>query len=257
MTSKLPSAAHLDAGTLLSLLDGDADAGELARWRQHVNGCAECHSALSRQEQRSLRLSEMLREVELPADFAYPAEPGLSRANMGGGAGAAAWWLRAAAVSLLLLLPLLTVTPLRAAVTGWLAERWSDVRELVRTGGSDPTAGSAAAERPAGPALWFVPAQADLRVEFAVRQLSGSLTVRRSGGGEVSLQVIEGVGVDDITVSEQGVIIRNGPEATASISLEVPDGVRRVTIQIGAEPVIEVDGEVLERGRAIGLGDRR
>ena len=36
------------------------------------------------------------------------------------------------------------------------------------------------------------------------------------------------LGPDDITVSEQGVRIRNSPETTASISLVVPDAVRRV-----------------------------
>ncbi len=258
MNPALPFRAHLAPGELLGLLDGDAAADELTRGGRHLEECERCRGALARLERRSRRLSGMLHEIELPADFVYPAEPAPRAAarSIPGASGTATWWLRAAAVILLLLIPLLTVSPLRAAVTGWLSARWSDVTDLAWTAGSDSVESSEAAVQAAGSALSFVPAGAELRIEFALRQRSGSLAVRRVAGAEMaSLQVTEGNGAEDITVSEYGVRIRNSPDATASITLDVPAGVRRVVVQIAAEPALKLGSEAMVGGREIALGN--
>src|SRR5690606_27243268 len=136
--------------------------------------------------------------------------------------------------------------PLRAAVTHWLAARWSQVVELTRAADSAvDEAPSTGVESPPS-TLWFALPGEELRLELAGRQRGGTLLLRRSAEREASLQVTGERGTDGVTVSEAAVHIRNLPESTAAIAVGVPVAVRRVVVRIGSEPAVEVDSAALD-----------
>jgi hypothetical protein len=229
---------HLDESELLHLIDRDAEAPDLQTWAAHAEECESCASALARLRRRAERFSTRLADLQLPADFRYPAapRPAAARASLvlpvrGAGAGG---WLRAAAVVLVLLAPLLLVEPVRA----WVAERLGLQRPEVSTPAADgrgaPIPG--APGEASGSTVWFTPAAAEIRVEILHTQAGGALVVRPAAGPEGSLEILGGAGEMPL-LTEAGVTIRNEPGSAARYELSVPPRVERVLLRVGEGPV--------------------
>jgi hypothetical protein len=228
---------HLDESELLHLIDRDAEVPDLRAWTAHAEECESCASALARLRRRAERFSTRLADLQLPADFRYPAapRPGAARAPLvlparGRGAGG---WQRAAAVILLLLAPLLLVEPVRA----WVAERLGLHRPEASAPAADGRAAAPGAPGEAsGSTVWFTPAAAELRVEILHAQAGGALVVRPAVGPEGSLEILGGAGETPL-LSEAGVTIRNEPGSVAGYELSVPPRVERVLLRVGGGPV--------------------
>lgn len=246
------SGTHLDESALLRVIDEDGAAEELALFHAHLLTCDGCTSRMDLLERRSVRVSEMLDELQLPPDFKHPVPvspfPASTRAGVRSPRGFRTDWIRAAAVIVLLLAPLLAIQPLRAAVGEWLSARWTEVAALVG-GGSAP-------ERradDAGATLWFAPAGPELRVEVAARQTGGALIIRISPTDEGSLQVVNGNGNEMPMISDRRIQILNTPQSVASYELGVPSGVRTVIVRVGQDPPIAVPRGEIGAGRIVSL----
>lgn len=255
--ARLMEAQHLNESDLLGLMDGDGSRQELTRWRMHVHTCQVCASRFDLLERRSAKLSDLVTEIELPADFSYPAlpvptaravrtQPHRVSAFQGG-------WLRAAALAALLLLPFVAVQPLRATVTEWLSARWTELATLVQGNPTpaDPPAQDGTEE--AGATLWFTPSGEELWIEIVSRQRAGTLLLLGAATREGSLQVTSGEGGETPVISERGVRILNAPQSTASYEVGVPAGVRWVSIRIADDPPIVLDRTEIEARRTLGL----
>jgi hypothetical protein len=255
--ARLMEAQHPDESDLLRLVDGDGSRQELTCWRMHVDTCQACASRLELLERRSAKLSDLVAEIELPADFSYPALPVPTaravRTQPHRGSGLQSGWLRAAALAALLLLPLVAVQPLRAAVTEWLSDRWADLTVLVQGDATPAEPQAQDGTEEAGVTLWFTPSGEELRIEIVSRQRAGTLLLRRTATREGSLQVTSGEAGETPVISEQGVRILNAPQSTASYEVGVPAGVRRVSIRIGDDPPIVLDRTEIQAGRPLGL----
>lgn len=251
---------HPDAGALSRLLEGEGHPDELAATRAHASACAACRAEVDRLRRRSARFTALVGEIELPAGFVFPEPPGSAgrgvRPSTRAALGSPARWLRAAAVVVIVLVPLLAVSPLRATIAEWIADRWSQVVALARPGAGDAAATTGTAVEEPHALLWFAPAGSELRIEIASRQQAGRVVLQSSNAPEASLRIVGGSGEENPTVSDRALRIQNHRASTATYEVGVPRGVRRVVLQVGGGPPLAVERGGLERGRSFPLGDR-
>lgn len=249
-----PTAMHLDDSEILHLVDGDASAFELDRWTKHVLDCSACTARLERLQRRSAALSVRLAEVQPPEGFVYPTLPAGAAVRRRPGPGRwapGAARARAAALALLVLAPLVFVAPLRAWVTDRVSTAWEWAAALA--GGEAP--GEAAPEpEPAGSArLWFTPAGATLRIDFASPQRGGELLLRATEGPEGSLEILRGAGETPV-VTEGEVRILNTAASDATYLLSLPPSLRRVQVRVAGEEVASLTTDQIRGGARVELG---
>lgn len=234
MTSANP---HLDDGELM-VLDDAASASSAAE-REHLASCARCADRLRVLRTHSRRVSSLIAEVELPADFRYPSLPAAPRVRT-----VRPWWTqqnwRRAAAVLFVIGSLAAVPPLRAWTVGWVARQ---IAALTGAGGADAPAMTRPVAQPApqappidsGATLWFDADGPELAVEVANRQATGTLTFAASTRPMTGIEVLHGAGETPL-VREHGVRLINRAASTASYRLSVPAGVQRIHVRIGEQP---------------------
>src|SRR3954471_18616673 len=177
MMTDMSTGTHLDDGELM-VLDGDASELDASR-REHLAGCARCAERLRVLKGHSRRVSSLIAEIDLPADFRLPSLPANLKVRSIRPWWAQQGWRRAAAV-LFFIGALAAVPPVRAWTVGWVK------RQVAALTGADrrdtPTEASAvthpmpqAAAIDSGATLWFDVEGPELTVEFAHSQASGTL----------------------------------------------------------------------------------
>lgn len=236
-----PSRAHLTDFVLLELLDGRGAAEERAEWLAHAQSCAECGRTLYELRRTAALVSSAVARIQLPSEFRLEPPEGLDgdgpatvvplRSDAGDARRVAvpSWW-RAAAVLALLLVPLVAVQPLRAAVTGWLADRWAQVSGLfVEEEAPATIAGD-------GATIYFEAAGPDLEIRFDAPQPAGTLSLSAATGERVSFEITADAADEAPVVSGSGLRIRNGAGSVASYAVGIPPTVRRVQVRVGDGP---------------------
>ena len=241
--NRLSSDTHLDDSALLHLVDGDASAWETDQWTKHVLACAGCAERLRVLRRRTDRLSHLLGEIELPADFRIPELPAAAARHSRRRPASRSVWsyapLRAAAVMVILVAPFLLVEPLRALVTDWVSDRWSQVATLFggRSDDAPPPAPAPPAEE-SGSTLWFTPTSPVFTNEFASPQSGGALELRSTAGTEGSLEVTDQGAGEVPILTESSLRVQNSSGSTAGYQVSVPTSVTRVEIRIGDAPPV-------------------
>jgi hypothetical protein len=241
--------AHLTDGELLYLAGERRDAAREAPLRfedarerdraRHLEGCADCGRRLALLERRARRLSALVGEIDVPADFRHPVLRATRRWRQDG-------WLRAAAVVLVVLSSLLLVPPVRAWALGWVSVRWSRITAGRPVGGPRPRVVEAPAAR--GTArVGFAPVADELAIAVASQQEDGAVLLTTTSGPEVTFEIVDGTGGETPLVQDGGLRIRNGPSSRASYRVALPPSVRRVHIGVGARPRV-----LIERARVGG-----
>ena len=250
------TTAHLGDRELLHLVDRDASSWEMDVWARHVLGCETCAGRLAERQQTAALLSGAIGRIQLPAGFP-PASESMRAARARRSHVPPVWAstgrrqvaLRAAAAVLLLMIPLMLVTPLRAAVVGWLRQGWSELAGLV---GGDESAAPAPvpAEAPAlspSYAVSFAPTGPELVVTLAARQRAGVLAIAATTAREASLDVTGG-GEESPIVTDAGLRIENASGSTASYRLTLPASVHRVELRVAGEPARELSAADIAGG---------
>lgn len=228
---------HLDESAILHLVDEDAHPMQLDLWTRHVLECDACAERLRTQRRNADLVRVALIDIQLPPGFpdaptiiaaagGRAAPPGRVRAT----ARRDRPWLRAAALVLVLLVPVVLVSPLRAAAVDWFRQGWIQVTDLVGWSAGDAVSGSDAGEA-RGYTLWFTTTGGVLEIVVDHRQRIGELVVSRSTGTEVSLEVEDGA--DEALLTGRGLRIRNAASSGASYRVAVPASVDRVRVRLG------------------------
>jgi hypothetical protein len=256
--ASLSSDMHLDDSSLLHLVDGDASAWETDQWTKHVLGCAECSDRLAILRRRTDRLTHLLADIELPADFRIPQLPASGRRpSVSRRSGRPIWSMgsvRAAAVIVLLAAPFVLVEPLRALVADWVTDRWSQVAALFGDRSEPaPPASETTAEAESGSTLWFTPAGAVFSIELASRQSAGELDLRGAEGTEGSIEVVGGGAGEVPVLTESSLRVQNSTRSTADYRVSLPAAVERVEIRIADAPPVVLTREEIRAGRRISL----
>jgi|GEM_PF-1398604 len=258
---------HLEDGELLCLLDGEAEAVARGDAEAHLEACAACRGRMERFRTRRERLASLLASADFspPVPMTPPSTVLLSEAGPTAGEAATARagakviplrgrpapagrrvdrpWLRAAAAVLLLAAAVAVATPARAWIAQWVGRQWSQLAHGGRSAPAPPPAAPAPAP-PAAPQasaqVRFVPAGSELRVEVAHAQRAGTLTLVPVAGTAALAEVLGAQGVE-LLVVPSGLRIRNAANDAAGYRIQVPEGVRRVRVRVGAgrESVIE------------------
>jgi len=257
---------HLEDGELLCLLDGEAEAVARPYAEAHLEACADCRGRMERYRTRRARLASLLASADFspPVPMVPPSTVLVSEVDATAGQAATTRpdarviplrprpappvrrvdrpWLRAAAVVLLLAAAVAVATPARAWIARWVGRQWSQLGH-----GGPPAPPATAPPVPAPPAapqasaqVRFVPAGTELRVEVAHAQRVGTLTLVPVAGTAALAEVLGAPGVE-LLVVPSGLRIRNAAGDAAGYRIQVPEGVRRVRVRVGAgrESVIE------------------
>lgn len=237
----------LDEGHLVAWLDGELPQAEAAAVADHVAGCEPCAARASSLDTRSRRFGRALAEADPRAPGAGEWREVLETVKRGGRRTLphaplirraprllpAAGWILA-----LLAVGALATSPVRA----WIGERLVGL-----TGGDDPVpAELPVAEDAGGTELRFEPRGAELEVVVQTAQLGGTLSLR-FGDAAAATVTVRGAGTEHLTVGGRTLRIANTPEAGSSYTLDLPGGVRRVRVLLGARAPV-----VLERTEAEG-----
>lgn len=251
------TGVHLDDGELM-VLDDVASASTAAA-REHTASCARCADRLRVLREHSRRVSSLIAEIELPADFRLPSLRAAPQVRAVRPSWTQQHWRRAAAV-LLVLGSLAAVSPLRAWTIGWVAKQIAALTGADRRDAAPvprPVAQDAPQAPPvdSGATLWFDAEGAELAVEVASPQASGTLTLSPSSRPMTGVEVVNGAGETPL-VREHGVRLINHAASTASYWLSVPAGVQRVRVRIGDQPWQTFSRADVEAGRAVGLRQR-
>lgn len=267
MSNPAAGPVHLEDSDLLALVDQEFAPMDRDARLAHVARCGDCAARLQTLRLRTANFSRLVSEVELPEDFVFPRLPEPSRATpaIPLASRRRGWthsaWLRAAVIAGVVIIPFATVAPLRA----WVAEVWSEVRQLFGGDGdaaapaAAPTAAPAPSPAPAarepasGATVFFSPAPGRFVLVVPERQAAGTLTLGRAEGAEGSAEVIDGA-TETPLVSEAGLRILNAPESTASYRVLLPSSITSVRVRIGTAPPLEVTADELASGRVLGLG---
>ena len=256
------TTAHLGDSELLHLVDRDASSWEMDVWAKHVLGCETCAARLAERRRTAALVTDAVGRVQLPTGFpsaaesmraararasARPALPRNARPRLA---------LRAAAAVVVLMIPLMLVSPLRAAVVGWLRQGWGELAGLVG-GGEPPVPPAPPVEAPAPSyAVSFAPAGSELVVTVAARQRAGVLTLSSTATAEASLEVVGGGEVSPL-VTDAGLHIENAAGSTASYRIALPASVRSVRLRVAGEPERELSAAAIARGWRYDFGAGR
>lgn len=182
MMTNMSTGAHLEDGELMML--DDITAASTAAAREHMASCAGCADRLRVLREHSRRLSSLIAEIELPADFRFPSLPAAPQVRAVRPSWTQQHWRRAAAV-LLVIGSLAAVSPLRAWTVGWVAKQIAALTGASRRDAA-PVAHPVAQDAPqalpidSGATLWFDAEGPVLSVEVVSPQAIGILTLSPS-----------------------------------------------------------------------------
>lgn len=259
MSTDHTGSSHLDDGALLRWIDGEADAEERGRWRVHLDACPRCAAEADTLARSAGRVSAELARIGVPPGFAYPDDSARRSVQRQRAIGSGDVWRRAAAVALLLLAPVVLVEPLRAGLSGWIADRWQALESLWAGPAAAPDAGPGAApeSQPATPlaapersTLWFRTTAGEFGVQIVSPQAGGTLTIRRTSGESGYFATPVGRSGEHPLVEERLIRIRNAAGSSASYEIGLPPSVERVVVRVGdavhridlgAAPAVTID----------------
>lgn len=247
--------AHLTDGELLFLAGERHDAARGARlrsgdapehdWERHLEGCAECGRRLALLERRARRLSALVVEIDLPAEFRQPVLHARRTWRHSG-------WLRAAAIVLVVLSSLLLVPPVRAWALGWVSARFTRIAAGHSADGARPRAADAPAER-ASARVGFAPAGDQLTIVVVAEQAGGALVLTTTSASEVTVEVVGGTGVETPLVHAGGLRILNVPTTRASYHVALPPSIGRIEVRVGHRPPVSIERASVGRERRVEL----
>jgi len=121
-------------------------------------------------------------------------------------------------------------------VRAWVTARASDVWNAL--GGHRARVPDAPRALPPS-SVSFVPAGGAFAIRIAAWQRGGRVTIRVVPGRAVTARA-EGARPGEWVVAEGELTLRNSPDATGDVAVDVPAALSHVTLQIGAEPAQQV-----------------
>lgn len=222
---------HPDPGALVRLMDGECPDTEERRLHQHVRSCDACSDRLERLRARSRGLRTVLQEMD----------PVVGHRRENGRPTISPTLLRAAAVVLLLAAGM-SVSPVR----GWVVDRIQDVAAWVGLSNRTKVPAPAGQEADAS-AVEFTPAGDVLRITFSHPQHEGSVTLVTGDSETTARAEVLGRGARvEMLVLPEGLRIRNARDASSSYRIQVPVGLREVTLRIGDRREVRLGPDDLE-----------
>jgi hypothetical protein len=231
---------HLNDGQLFQLLDGPGEHGD-TDIRIHADSCAECGSRLIALQKRSRRFSELLRRTdEAVPTLVLPGSPRIGRR------------VAIAATLSLLVGGSLFVQPVRAWILAQGLSMWH--RVSTDAGSVEPVAAATASEDYSGAGVSFAPRRSTLTIDVMIHQASGSVTVRRTEGAEVTANVIDAGEADGIAVLPDGFRIENSEQSVAAYDVAIPSTIEVVEIIVEGKVVTRFQtGGTQFSGRTVDL----
>jgi anti-sigma factor RsiW len=218
---------HPSEATLLALLHAELAPAEAAAARVHLAECGECVAGADALRRSDDEISRLLGVLDHPMPRLNPpaAEPSGRP-------------VRRAAIAAAL--ALLVAGAAAAAVPGTALHRWIQARlEVPREPVSRPAVhpvGGALPEQVAGGIE--VPASSALTVSFTQPQRRGLLTVSVADRPVVTLRAFGGAVAYQI--GDQKIVVDNRRPAER-YALEIPAGVRRLTVMLGGRVIYHSD----------------
>lgn len=220
---------HVGDDVLVRVLDDQASELERSHARPHLDTCDVCRTRLDTLERRTRSLHAVLRAADPPMPAMRPPLPGAHRSRHIPRA-----WLSAAALAALLAGGTLVASPAGVRLLDWIAAT------LGSTAPVDPPA------EPVSSGIEFVPAGGELVIEVIDGRAGGEVRLQTHSGSSVTARVRDASGPVELVVLASGLRIGNsGTRATYEITL--PEQLRRVRVQIGAEPAVDIPTGQLPR----------
>jgi hypothetical protein len=232
---------HTSDGDLIALLDGDRDRSR-RDIEIHVDSCAACSARLAFLQNRSTRVSELLRVLDTPiVERAQPSP----RVRVGAASALPQrrrrrWshpGLRAAAATLLL----------AGVAAASPAGRW--ILERIATDRGEPAPRETARlTRPPGPSLQqsqgpivrFATESDQLVIQFDARPIAGTLVIVAGNEDQSSAQVVAGSRGEAFLLLPNELRIRNTAQSIADYRVTVAADVRQVRVKIAATAAREL-----------------
>lgn len=217
------SAAHVDDGELILLLDGECADDERERLARHLVTCPAC----AERRRTLVRLAGAVTATLRTGDAVHPRERNAQgRARASGHRTPA---LRAAVI--LVVVGAGVAAANTRPVQAWLAARWADLRGVVAPG----TTSTPASPNPT--TVRFVPLTPVFALELVAYQHAGALTIAVSHDTLATATVTPGVGGGEaLVVLPTGLRIVNGADSRASYEVQLPRSVTEIWVRIGAAP---------------------
>lgn len=218
---------HPSEATLLALVHGELAPGAAAGVRAHLAACSACFAAASELQRLDGEIGALLVELDHPVPRLRPPAVAPRPHRLRRAAIAAATTLLAAGIA-------------AAAVPGTSLHRWvQDRLEIARPRAAmAPTGRRTPADEQAAGGI-EMPGSGTLTIAFTQPQAGGILTVAvaerpvvslRSFGGQVAYQIGEGR------------IVVDNRRPAGRYALEVPPGLRRLTVMLGGRTIYARDG---------------
>lgn len=212
MTGEAETTLHPDDADLLRWVDGALPPAERAVLEEHVSGCDPCRVRQARIVRRVSRLSEVLRETDLPV----PAPALRTRVSRARGRASAGW--KVAAVVVLLIGASTAVTPVRAWFVAMAKTAWARIKPGA-TGVIESASGSVS----------FMPGNGTLVVRVPERA-GASLTIEVVDGDRVTAA---GGNAGGVTVLPNEVRFAPDGKPVADYAVSVPLRVGTVRVVVG------------------------
>jgi anti-sigma factor RsiW len=221
---------HPSDATLMALIHGELAAGPEAEAEAHLAECAVCASVLSELRMGDAEVGRLLGTLDHPIpQLRLPStasrSPRLRRAVL------------AASVALLV------AGAAAAAVPGSPLHRWIHGRlDASRDVGEQPAAPAPARPVPVADQAASgieVPAAGGLTIAFGEPEEGGILTVTVAARPDASLRAFGGAVAYQVG---EGRIVVDNRRPAGRYALEVPSGMRRLTVLLGGRVVFNSDG---------------
>ncbi len=248
------SAMHIPDGDLVRILDDEVSTSERAGLQDHIEGCGECLERMQLLERRSHELASLLTGamVEAPPAPTMPDQLEQIRAADGRRRPSLPKYalMRAAAVILVLVGAGVIASPARARIANWAEQGWNtlaSVWQAEASGREQPFSGQA------GTGVQFTPVGNSFSLDFANRQIGGSLLIRKAAVSVASAEVTGASVRPELLVLPAGVEVRNDPQSTAEYLVVVPKFVDEVMLRIDGSDAVTIAGSQLLSGVRVNL----
>ncbi|MBR9988582.1 MAG: hypothetical protein KFH98_02445 [Gemmatimonadetes bacterium] len=230
---------HVTDDVLVRIVDDAAFTQEQSLARSHLAGCSTCTERLSAIERRTHALRALLHEADPAMPPMQPPVPGTGgRLHMVSAPPMRhrpRVWLKAAAVLLLIAGAAVMATPARARVLDW-------IRDTFRS--PAPVGAPAESESASPSSVEFVPEGDELVIHIMDAGGGGELRIRPHDRASVTARALNATGRVELLVLPDGLrIVNTGARATYEVA--VPARLIRISVQIGEDRRIELDGRQL------------
>lgn len=227
--------AHPSEARLLALIHGELPTGTAAESRAHLAECTECASVLEALRTSDAEIGELLGMLDHPTPGVRPPAI-VSRSP------------RVRRAALAASLALLIAGAAAAAVPGTPLHRWIQSRlDVSRDAGPSrehappPIRPNSSSGQSVGGVE--VPTSRTLTVSFGTSEQGGQLTVARTDRPNISLHAFGG---DVAYQIGEGSISVDNRRPAGRYELEVPAGLRHLTVLLGGRVVFDSDSGHLE-----------